>query len=126
MSRTEVEPIPVQVINHPEPKRYEKRAAYRTFVLTAAQPFVNVAGYDPLRICIRLTGHTNSFVIAGSVSQASDPNNAVPNPPAPNGRLIPANAINVEFVTEGQNEIWFAGNTFPTVIGCEIIRKVPE
>jgi hypothetical protein len=125
MSRTEVEPIPVQVINHPEPKRYEKRAAYRTAVLTANNPSAQLAGYDPLRICIRFTGHANAFVVSGSISQANDPNNltGVANP---NGRLIPAGATNTEFTTEGQNEVWVSGATYPTIIGYEIIRKVPE
>ena len=95
-------------------------------MLTATNPYVQVAGFDPLRDCIKFAGHANSFVVAGSVGQAADPNNAIAPPTAPNGRFIPAAATNVEFTVHGQNEIWFAGNTFPTVIGVEILRKVSE
>lgn len=126
MTQVNVEPVPVRVLNHPEPVRYEVRATYRTIVLTSVNPYQQVAGYDPLRECVRFTGHTNGFTVCGSIQQASDPNNAVNPPTAANGRFIPAGATQVEFETRGQNELWFAGYAFPTVIGLEIIRKVPE
>lgn len=123
MSRTEVEPVPVQVVNHPEPKKYEIRSTHRTFVLTATNPFANVAGYDPLRMCIYLVSKTNDVIVASSVQQAADPNNAASPYTAPNGTLVPAG---IRWKREGQNEIWLAANTFPTMVGVEILRKVPE
>lgn len=123
MSRLEVEPIPVEVINHPEPKKFERRSTQRTFVLTAQNPFANVAGYDPLRETMFLIAKTNDVIIASSVQQAADPNNAASPYVAPNGTLLIAGQ---RWERKGQNEVWLAGNTFPTMIGVEIVRKVPE
>lgn len=212
MSRTDIEPIPVQVVNHPEPKRFEVRGARRTAVLTAANPNAQIAGFDPLRECIYLSPAANAYVICGSISQASDQNNttapaSVTTTPAvanqiplaatgvaaysnnpvgviqtitggtvtqiaingtvtgltsgtfyvpafgtvtvtysvapttyittgipvtstpipfanPNGRVVLANAPEVR--AEGQNEVWLVTNVYPTAIGYEIVRKVPE
>jgi hypothetical protein len=126
MTSVEVQPVPVEVINHPEPKKYELRAAYRTVVLTATNPSAELAGYDPLRVCLKFTGHANAFVLSGNISQANDPANLINPLVNPNGRMIPAGATNVEYQAEGQNEIWASGGQYPTVIGYEILRKVPE
>lgn len=120
-----VEAIPVEVINHPQPKRFLRRAAFRSFVLTAANPYQQVAGSDALRECIRISPVTNAIVVGGSISQASDPNNLGAAITQPNGRFIPAGTSN-EFIVEGTNEVWFSTGTYPTIVGVEIIRKVPE
>jgi len=126
MTMVEGPPLPVHVVNHPEPKRYEIRAAYRSAVLTVTNPFAQIAGYDPLRECIRFSGgNVNAYVISGSISQASDANNLAAVIANPNGRLIPA-AANWAPFTEGQNEVWLSAGVYPTIIGYEIIRKVPE
>ena len=119
-----VTPLEVKVVNHPEPRKFERRAAYRTAVLTAANPYAQLAGYDPLREYIRFSGAANAYVISGSISQASDAANVATPYVNPNGRLVQANSL--EIVTEGQNDVWLTGNTYPTMVGYEIIRKVPE
>jgi hypothetical protein len=125
MTTVQVEATPVRVVNHPEPDKYEVRAAYRSVVLTAANPAQQVAGYDPLRKLIRFSPASNPYVISGSISQASDPNNLVASATAPNGRYVPAN-LGTEVLTEGQNDVWVSAGTYPTIIGFEIVRKVPE
>jgi hypothetical protein len=119
-----VTPLKVEVVNHPQPVKFERRAAYRTVVLTAANPFAQIAGPDPLREYIRFSGAANAYVISSSVSQASDAANVATPYANPNGRLISANSL--EIITEGQTDVWVTGNTYPTMVGYEIIRKVPE
>jgi hypothetical protein len=119
-----VTPLQVEVVNHPQPRKFERRAAYGTAVLTAVNPSRQIAGYDPLREYIRFSGAANAYVISSSISQANDAANVATPYVNPNGRLVQANSL--EIVTEGQNEVWVTGNTYPTMIGYEIIRKVPE
>lgn len=121
-------PIQVEVVNHPQPKNYELRASYQTVMLTVTNPYAQIAGPDALRERIRLSPATKAYVIGGSISQASDPNNASGAATAkPNGRLIPATNV-TETIVEGQNDVWVAGATadLPFAIGYEIIRKVPQ
>jgi hypothetical protein len=125
MTQVSVEPVDVRVINHPQPKKYEIRASYRTVVLTATNPAIQVAGYDPLREEIRFSPAANAYVISSSISQATDPNNLVNPLVNPNGRIVPA-ALGTEVITCGQNDVWLSNGQYPTVIGFEIIRKVPE
>lgn len=126
MSHDKVVPLQVEVTNHPEPKKWERRAAYQSKVLTASTPFDQVCGYDPLRECVRFSGgNANPYVISGSKSQASDVNNLAAVIATPNGRYVPANAA-YETTAEGQNDIWVSAGVYPTIIGYEIIRKVPE
>lgn len=117
-------PIQVEVTNHPEPKKFEVRAAYRSAVLTSANPVMQIAGYDPLRERIRFSPAVNAYVISGGISQATDGSNTAASIVNPNGRFMPSGTA--EYVSEGQNEIWVSTGTFPTVIGYEIIRRVPE
>lgn len=127
MTQTQTAPIQVEVVNHPEPKRYEIRAAYRTAVINSANPYQLIAGYDPLRVKIRISGTTKNIIVCGSVSQASDTNNlSGVATAAPNGRLLPAGTF--EWTVEGQNEVWITAATadLPISVGYEIVRKVPE
>jgi hypothetical protein len=128
MGTVEIQPVPVEVINHPIPKRYECRSSFRSIVLTAANPYQQVAGFDPLRERIKLSGVANAVVVGNSISQASDPNNVANPYVAPNGRFIPGGAAlaAIEWTIEGTQEVWLSGNTYPTIVGIEIIRKVPE
>lgn len=125
MTHVSTQPVPVEVVNHPEPKRFEVRAAYRSIVLTANNPSAEIAGYDPLRECIEFSPAANAYVISGSVSQANDPNNLAATIVNPNGRYIPANA-GFQVTTTGQNDVWVSTGTYPTIVGFQIIRKVPE
>lgn len=239
------EPIEVKVINHPQPGRFQLRGAYRSVVLTAANPFQQIAGPDPLREHITMgpamvqitpgsTDNTGSqtspgagatiaqvplgigtyqvqwsvelsgtiaaaelnnfqlfqsgtganfavltsenaaaagvypqqtvtitstnannfikiltvgagtvgavyqgsltvtqiqnpnsaYVVSGSISQASDTNNAAVPVSQPNGRLIPVSSPEVKI--EGQQEIWISASQFPTIVGYTVVRKVPE
>ena|SRR6266700_7340359 len=120
------EPIKVQITNHPEPKRYLLRGAYRSVVLTTANPYLQIAGADPLRKHVTLSGVSKNVIICGNVSQASDPNNAVTATPNPNGRFIPLGVV--EWRIEGQQEIWVTAATsdLPVIVGFTIVREVPE
>lgn len=118
------EPIKVHAVNLPEPKTYECRSSYRTAVLTALNPTVNIAGYDPLRERIRFSPAQNDYVISGGISQAEDQLNLVTPYANPNGRLVPA-LTNAEVICEGQNEVWLSASVYPTMVGYEIVRKVP-
>jgi hypothetical protein len=127
MSETVTEPVKVQVVNHPEPTRYEVRAAYETAILNAANPYQQIAGYDPLRMMIRISGTSKSVIVSGNISQASDADNLAGIATAkPNGRLLPAGVV--EWTVEGQNDVWLSCATadMPVAVGYEIIRKVPE
>lgn len=127
MTQVQTEPIEVRVVNHPEPRRYEIRAAYQTAVINAANPYVQIAAYDPLRIKIRISGTTKNVIVCGNISQASDGNNAAGVATAkPNGRLLPSGTF--EWTVEGQNDVWLTAATadLPVNVGYEIVRKVPE
>jgi hypothetical protein len=120
-------PVQVEVVNHPQPKKFEVRAAYRTCLLNSNNTFEQIAGYDPLRTMIRISGTTKNVIVCGSISQASDGNNAAGVATAkPNGRLLPLGTF--EWTVEGQNEVWLTCATadMPVAIGYEIIRSVPE
>lgn len=41
----------------------------------------------------------------------------------PNGRIL-SNAVGEYTVPGGENEIWFTGNTFPTLVGITIVREI--
>lgn len=118
-------PIKVEITNHPEPENCEVRSAYRSAVLTSTNPFTQIAGFDSLREAVHFSPAANSFIICGNVSQASDPNNLIALTTNPNGRYVPANA-NFDVIAHGQNELWVTGGTYPTIIGYEIVRKVPS
>ena len=119
------EPIEVKVVNHPKPTRYELRGAYRSVVLTAANPYQQLVGPDPLRKHITAGPlGANPIVVCGSISQASDTNNAVNPVTQPNGRYVPANSQ--EFQIEGQQEVWIVASAFPTIVGYTIVREVPD
>jgi hypothetical protein len=118
-------PIQVEVTNHPQPKKYLLRGAYRSIVLTAANPYQQICGPDPLRVYVTMSGVVNAVVICDSISQASDLNNAVNPVVQPNGRYIPAGA-SAKWDIEGHQEIWVVASVFPTIVGYTLLRKVPE
>jgi hypothetical protein len=242
----QTEPIDVRVINHPKPRNYQVRGAYRSVVLTAANPYQQIAGPDPLRkhitmgpavqqvsqttldntgsvtspgagatiaqvslpgpgtytvswsvelsgtlaaadannfqlfqsgtganfavltaenqaaagqypqtsvtittkasdnfikiitigagtvgavyagslVVQQIPNPNGSYVVSGSVSQASDPNNAASPVTQPNGRLIPINTPEVKI--EGNQDVWVSASQFPTIVGYTIVREVPE
>ena len=125
MTTVKQDAVPVEVVNHPTPKRYSLRGAYRSVVLTAANPYQQLVGPDPLRKYLTISGTVaNAFVVCGSISQASDPNNAVNPIVNPNGRYIPPGIE--EWCIEGQQEIWVVASVFPTIIGYTVLREVPE
>lgn len=124
-------PIQVEVVNHPQPKKYLIRSSYRTVQLSLAVPVVQIATYDPLRVRIRFSNTIKGYVICGSLSQAQDPANSLgPATAVPNGRYVygTSQAANGEAITEGQSEVWLTGGVgdFPFVVGYEIVREVPE
>lgn len=126
MSHTEIEPLQVVIVGttiegEKRPKEY--RTSHRTMVLTAANPYQNIAGYDPARCEIYLNVLDNPVVLAGSIGQASDLGNTTGTMTAPNGRLLSL-SNGSEYCIKGPDEQWLATNTYPTRIGMTIVREI--
>lgn len=64
--------LPPQREKRPE----ELRVSHRTYVLTAANPYMNIAGVDPARVEMHLDPLDNPVVICASTSQANDAANS--------------------------------------------------
>lgn len=67
----------IEDLNKAKDRPEEHRTAHRTIVLTAANPYAQLAGYDPARIGIWLNVMDNPIVLSGSISEASDIVNTV-------------------------------------------------
>jgi hypothetical protein len=101
----------------------EIRVSHKTIVLTAANPFQQLAGIDPARIAVLINVLDNSVVLCGNSSQASDVSNTTGTLAAPNGRILSASAGEYELPGNG-NEVWFSTATYPTRIGTTIVREI--
>ncbi len=129
MTHTEIPPLDVRIISGTvdigEKRPREYRASHRTFVLTAVNPFANVAGFDPARKCVSINVLDNSIVLSESISQANDPQNiTIANAYAnPNGRLL-AVSNGSEYYLETQDELSPSSNVYPTRVGVTLIREV--
>jgi hypothetical protein len=125
---TDVPPLNVHVVGGlppltiPDKMKKECRVAHRTFVLTAANPYMNILPYDPLRKEIHVETIDNPVIISTSVSQASDLNNQAAGLAAPNGRILATNVG--EYVIPGPNETWLTAATFPSRVGVTIVREI--
>lgn len=121
-----VAPLAVHVLNFPakeQERPKEIRVSHRTIALTAANPFVLAAQVDPARIEAHVEPNTNPVIMSSSLSAASDPANQATPYVNPNGRIL-NNTVGEYVVPGGANEIWFTGNTFPTLVGITIVREV--
>jgi hypothetical protein len=118
-----IPPVLVKVIEDEskEKRPTEYRTAHRTIVLTATNPYVQLAGYDPARMEVYMNVLDNSIVLSGDISQASDAANTTGTLAAPNGRVMP---VGIDYCIKGQDEMWISGPTYPTRVGFTIIRKV--
>lgn len=81
----------------------ELRASHRTLVLSAANPFLNIAPYDPARREIHIDPIDNPVIITSNVSQASDPVNGPLSissigPPGPAQPPVPASGVGLQNV----------------------------
>lgn len=110
-------------VGEKRPKEY--RASHRTYVLNAANPYLNIAGFDPARKCAYLNVLDNSIVLTSNLGQASDlANTAIGNAYAsPNGRLLAVSAGS-EYLLETQDELWVSANAYPTRVGVTIVREI--
>lgn len=123
-------PITVHVVaddtKSPEKRPEEYRSAHRTIVLTAANPYQQIVGYDPGRVMLRINVFDNPVVLSGDISQASDLANQSAALVAPNGRLLGAGAgiASVEYEIFAQDEQWVTTGTYPTRVGITITRKI--
>lgn len=105
-----------------EKRPVELRTAHHTIILNLAQPFAQIAGYDPARKEVYLNSVTNPIVLCGSTSEANDANNISVTPIiAPNGRIL---TPNVDYCIPGQDEMWIACSTFPTMVGITVVRVI--
>lgn len=119
-----IPPLSVRIIGDEtkqEKRPHEVRTAHRTIVLNAANPYVQVAGYDPARIEIYMNVLDNIVVISGDMGQASDLANTSGTNSAPNGRIMP---IGIDYCLKGQDEMWVSGATYPARVGITIIREI--
>ena len=114
-----IPPVLVQVLGEKRPKEY--RTSHKTVVLNAANPVVQIAGYDPARIEVYMNVLDNPVVLSGDISQASDLANTTGTMTAPNGRLM---AIGIDYCIKGQDEMWISTNTYPTRVGYSVLREI--
>lgn len=118
-----IPPINVRVIkdeNAGEKRPKELRSSHRTVVLTAANPWVQIAGYDPARVCVYMNVYDNAIVLSGSVSEASDLANTTGTLLAPNGRLM---QIGNDYVIHGNDELFVSAAVYPTRVGYSTLRE---
>jgi hypothetical protein len=118
-----IPPIAVKIISDPalEKRPTEIRTSHRTIVLTVANPYALVAGNDPARREVLINVLDNPVILCGSISEASDVNNAVTGLTAPNGRIMP---VGVDYKIPGQDDMYIAAATFPTRVGVTIVREI--
>ena len=116
-------PITVKIVEDTtkEKRPEELRVAHRTIVLTATNPYLQVAGFDPALKMIRMNILDNPIVLCKSISQASDQNNTTGTMTAPNGRIMP---IGIDYVIPGPDEMWISTNTYPTRVGITYVRCI--
>lgn len=101
----------------------ERRASHRTYVLTAANPAWQIAGYDPARKCIYLNVMDNPIVLSESTSQANDAANLTAGLTTPNGRILDK-SNGSEYLIETQDELWVSNGVYPTRVGVTVIREI--
>lgn len=109
-----------QPVTEKRPEEY--KTTHRTIVLTAANPYQMIAGYDPRRITIHITVADNPVVLSGSTGQAGDQANTTGTLANPNGRYVPIE--NPEIEVPGQNELWVSSAAYPTRVACSIVRCI--
>lgn len=125
-----IHPVTVHIVKDDtktgEKRPEEFRTSHRTIVLTAANPYALIGGYDPARVWIKLNVFDNNVVLCGDVSQANDLSNQTTGLNFPNGRLLGAGAgvASVEYEIHGQDEQWIVTGTYPTRVGITITRKI--
>jgi len=101
----------------------EIRTSHRTITLTAANPYVQIAGPDPARVRIQLNViDANPVVVSGDIGQASDLSNTAATITAPNGRMITSSMGETNI--PGQDEMWLSAGVFPTKVGMTIVREI--
>lgn len=119
-----IPPVNVRIIedeNKAKDRPKELRTSHRTFVLTAIQPYAQLAGYDPGRMRIDMNVMDNPIVLSGSISSASDPSNTTGTLVTPNGRLMP---VANDYHITGPDEQWISAAVYPTRVGITIIREL--
>jgi hypothetical protein len=120
----EMPTVNVRVIedaNKAKDRPKEIRSSHRTIVLTLANPWVQLVGYDPARISLFMNIMDNPVVLSGSISEASDPANLTGALVAPNGRLMP---VGNDYVVRAHDEQFVSAATYPTRVSFTIIRQV--
>lgn len=129
MSITDEKPITVHLVKDDtkgEKRPEEYRSAHRTIVLTAANPYQQIAGYDPGRVMVKINVMDNPVVLCGDVSQASDLANQTSGLTNPNGRILGtgAGSASIEYEILAQDDQWIAAAAYPTRVGITITRKI--
>ena len=119
-------PITVRIVGDDtkqEKRPTEIRTAHRTFVLTLANPYQQIVGFDPARKLVSLNViDNNPVVVSGDIAQASDGANTTATITNPNGRMVNAAMGDVAFL--GQDELWISAGTYPTKVGITIVREI--
>ena len=125
----QVVPVPVTIHNPdslrpPATRRRVRHAKMVTRNLTAAQPVIDLAGYDETRVYILAQAGGNNIVVCTDISQAQDPANQVAGVPNPNGLLLTAGNT-IPFKIEGAQRMWAVGNTYPAQITFVVVHENP-
>jgi hypothetical protein len=121
-----IPPLNVHIVSSDlkgEKRDKEYRTSHKTWVLNAANPYLQIAGYDPARCELYLNVLENAVVITSSAGAASDLNNTTGTLATPNGRVVPS-SNGSEYCVKGQNEIWISAATYPTRVGVSVVREI--
>jgi hypothetical protein len=104
----------------PRPRR---RPLFRTVVLTADNPYVQLFGIDENRLCAYVQAGGNDAVLCSSKSQAQKPANiSDATLAAPDGTLLPyGNAA--PYPLETTEEVWVAAAAYPTQVTVTVITN---
>jgi hypothetical protein len=107
------------VVNTPAVPQH---GVFRTFVLTADNPYLQVLTRDDLRVAARITIMENTAVLCSSRAQAMSPSNTDVTLARPNGAAVSAT---LPVPIDTTDELWVVGNTYPTRVSVLITRRAP-
>lgn len=99
------------------------RSSNRTVNISAGNP-TSIAGYDPLRVELRLSVIVGPIILCDSVgdSTAAENNTGTPGTyVAPRGRILPQSTT--EVCIPGPDAVWIATNSTAGQVGVTTVRK---
>ena len=121
----EAPPVKVHITGSDIPfgkRQAERRLTTFTKVLTAAQPFTQIAPYDPGRICAYIRALDQDTVVSTSLGEAQDAANTTASQPFPDGQLIPkTDTTPTKF--EGAQPMWITAAVYPARVTVQLLHE---